>query len=72
MTFPYMSQAKFNFMLMMLYLNVYSMEDCHQLQCVLDSLTQWAHKWLMTFNPIKCEFPTNNKQDKHHTIHLPH
>ena len=24
----------------------------------------------MTFNPIKCEFPTNNKQDKHHTIHL--
>ena len=36
-----------------LYSNIYSMEDC---QCDLDSLTQWAHKWLMTFNPIKCEF----------------
>ena len=39
-----------------LYSNIYSVEDCHQLQRDLDSLTQWVHKWLMTFNPIKCEF----------------
>ena len=39
-----------------LYSNIYSVEDCHQLQCDLNSLTQWEHKWLMTFNPIKCEF----------------
>ena len=39
-----------------LYSNIYSVEDCHQLDRDLDSLTQWAHKWLMTFNPIKSEF----------------
>jgi len=39
-----------------LYSNINSVEDCHQLQRDLDSLTQWANKWLMTFNPTKCEF----------------
>jgi len=38
-----------------LYSNIYSTEDCHQLQCDLDSLAQWANKCLMFFNPTKCE-----------------
>jgi len=51
-----------------LYSNIYSMEDCHQLQCDLDSLEEWENKWLMSFNPKKCVF-TNNKQGK---LYLPH
>jgi len=39
-----------------LYSNIYSMEDCHQLQFDLDSLAQWANKWIMSFNPTKYEF----------------
>ena len=40
----------------LLYSHINSVADCIALQQDLDSLAQWSHSWLMTFNPQKCEF----------------
>lgn len=39
-----------------LYSNISTEEDCYLLQNDLDLLTEWSHRWLMAFNPKKCEF----------------
>ena len=46
-----------------LYSDISSVEDCNLLQNDLDLLTQWSHKWQMSFNAKKCEFlrVTNKK-----------
>ena len=40
-------------------------DDCKMLQRDLDLLQTWAHKWNMSFNPVKCEFlRITNKQNR--------
>ena len=40
-------------------------DDCKMLQSDLDLLHTWAHKWNMSFNPVKCEFlRITNKQNR--------
>ena len=41
-----------------LYLEVASADDCQMLQSDLNKLTEWEEKWLMSFNPSKCEVLT--------------
>ena len=40
-----------------LYLEVASVDDCQVLQSDLNKLTEWEEKWLMSFDPSKCEVP---------------
>ena len=37
-----------------LYKTVTSLEDSKQLQCDLDSISEWSRLWQMNFNIIKC------------------
>ena len=40
-------------------------DDCKMLQRDLDLLQTWAHKWNMSYNPVKCEFlRITNKQNR--------
>ena len=40
-------------------------DDCKMLHRDLDLLQTWAHKWNMSFNPVKCEFlQIANKQNR--------
>ena len=41
-----------------LYFEVASADDCQVLQNDLNKLTDWEEKWLMSFNPSKCEVLT--------------
>ena len=41
-----------------LYFEVASADDCQMLQSDLNKLTEWEEKWLMSFNPSKCEVLT--------------
>ena len=41
-----------------LYIEVASADDCQMLQSDLNKLTEWEEKWLMSFNPSKCEVLT--------------
>ena len=47
-----------------LYFEVASADDCQMLQSDLNKLTECEEKWLMSFNPSKCEelTVTHNKQ----------
>ena len=40
----------------LLYSTINSLDDCHQLQADLNTLEQWANRWRMVFNPLKCEY----------------
>ena len=55
-----------------LYSHINSVADCFALQQDLDSLAQWSHSWLMTFNPQKCEFLriTNKKNPIIHNYYI--
>ena len=41
-----------------LYFEVAPADDCQVLQSDLNKLTEWEGKWLMSFNPSKCEVLT--------------
>ena len=41
-----------------LYFEVASADDCQMLQSDFNKLTKWEEKWLMSFNPSKCEVLT--------------
>ena len=41
-----------------LYFEVAFADDCQMLQSDLNKLTEWEEKWLMSFNPSKCEVLT--------------
>ena len=43
-----------------LYSNIHSVDDCHNLQKDPDSLSQWSHRWQMLFNLHKCKFFKDN------------
>ena len=50
----------------LLYSHITSIADCLSLQQDLDLLVQWANRWKMTFNILKCEFlrVTNQQNPK--------
>ena len=54
------------------YSNIHTVDDCHNLQKDLDSLSQWSYRWQMLFNPHKCEFLriTNKKKEKLYRFYL--
>jgi len=56
----------------MLYSRITSPSDCVQLQQDLNLLVQWADRWKMTFNILKCEFLriTNQQNPILHTYYI--
>ena len=51
-----------------------SIQDCQTLQCDLDALTSWSHKWSLSFNVEKCASmsycTTSNSSDPPHIFHI--
>ena len=39
----------------LIYRNISNSDDARALQADLDSLQEWEHTWMMSFNPTKCE-----------------
>ena len=56
----------------LLYSRITSIADCLSLQQDLDLLAQWANRWKMTFNILKCEFlrVTNQRNPILHTYYI--
>ena len=47
-----------------LYFEMASADDCQMLQSDLNKLTEWEEKWLMSFNPSKCEVLTVTRKKR--------
>ena len=56
----------------LLYSRITSIADCLSLQQDVDILVQWAKRWKMTFNILKCEFlrVTNQQNPILHTNYI--
>jgi hypothetical protein len=45
---------------------VYVIEDCEKLQTDINKLGEWARKWGMRFQPVKCNMMKLTRKRKHH------
>jgi len=52
-----------------LYGRITSPSDAAKLQCDLDALQAWESKWLMEFNPTKCETLKRKPVEPSYTVH---